>query len=99
MASSTLERRQVVFSGDVQGVGFRYTTCSLARSFEVTGFVRNLPDRQVELVVEGSGGELDDFLAAIGERMSGRIRDVKSDIRPMNDEFARDEFARFEIRY
>jgi len=94
MALSTLQRRQIVYSGDVQGVGFRYTTRTLARGFEVTGYVRNLPDRRVELVVEGPEDQLEGFLAAIGERMSGQIRNIESEIRPSID-----EFANFEIRY
>ena len=46
-------RRRVYFSGRVQGVGFRFTCQSLARGFEVAGYVRNLPDGRVELVAEG----------------------------------------------
>ena len=40
--------RRIVFSGRVQGVGFRQTTRSLASGFPVGGFVRNLPDGDVE---------------------------------------------------
>ena len=40
------ERREVYYFGRVQGVGFRYTARSLARRFEVAGFVRNLPHQQ-----------------------------------------------------
>ena len=47
------ERRRVVFSGRVQGVGFRFTCQSLARGFDVAGYVRNLADGRVELVAEG----------------------------------------------
>ena len=68
------EQRIVVFSGAVQGVGFRYTTCRLAGGYEVTGTVRNLPDGRVECVVEGSRGEIDAFLAAIRGRMGGCLR-------------------------
>ncbi len=56
---------QVIFSGTVQGVGFRYTTERLARHFEVTGYVRNLPDGNVELAAEGGRAVLEDFLAAV----------------------------------
>jgi acylphosphatase len=43
--------KQVFYSGRVQGVGFRYATKQLAAGFEVTGWVRNLPDGRVELLV------------------------------------------------
>ena len=90
----TIQRRQVLYSGHVQGVGFRYTAQSIARGYDVLGYVRNMPDGRVELVAEGSPDQLDSFLHALAERMGGHIHQVTSDIRP-----AVDEFARFEIRY
>ena len=44
---------QVLYSGDVQGIGFRYTAKSVATGFDVTGTVRNLPSGGVELIAEG----------------------------------------------
>lgn len=58
---------QVFYSGQVQGVGFRYTVKSVARGFEVAGIVRNLPDGRVELVAEGAKEELEQFRQAIRE--------------------------------
>ncbi len=60
-------RMHIFYSGHVQGVGFRYTTRSVAEGFEVTGFVKNLPDGRVELVAEGEEAELDSFRRAIRE--------------------------------
>ena len=57
----------VLYSGRVQGVGFRYTTKTVAMGFEVTGTVRNLPDGRVELVAEGARDELQAFAEAIRE--------------------------------
>ena len=99
MATSTLQRRQIIYSGEVQGVGFRYTTRTLARGFDVTGYVRNLPDRRVELVVEGPEDQLEGFLAAIAERMSDQIRNVESARCPRGERPPSNEFAKFEIRY
>jgi acylphosphatase len=59
----------IFYSGRVQGVGFRYAVKSVARGFEVTGMVRNLPDGRVELVAESSQSELEAFREAI--RQSG----------------------------
>jgi acylphosphatase len=72
----------VFFSGRVQGVGFRFTCQSLARGFEVAGFVRNLPDGRVELVAEGESGELDAFLASIRHAMSTYIKNVTTEPEP-----------------
>ncbi len=66
-------RRTVFYSGTVQGVSFRYTTERTARGFDVTGFVRNLPDGRVEMVAEGTPTELDRFQQAVAEAMEGYI--------------------------
>jgi acylphosphatase len=58
---------QVIYSGQVQGVGFRYSVKSVATGFEVTGSVRNLPGGGVELVAEGAKDELEAFRQAIRE--------------------------------
>jgi acylphosphatase len=60
----------------VQGVGFRYSTREVACSYEVTGFVRNLPDGRVELVAEGDEAELRAFLDGVdaSHRSYGKCR-------------------------
>lgn len=76
MSEPGRHRMRVLYSGHVQGVGFRYTTCQVARGFEVTGTVRNLPDGRVELVAEGTREELEAFRRAIRDSGLGRfIRD------------------------
>jgi acylphosphatase len=65
----------ILYSGRVQGVGFRYTTKTVAMGFELTGTVRNLPDGRVELTVEGERTELEAFQEAIRDSgLSGFIR-------------------------
>jgi acylphosphatase len=71
---SSVHRETVHFSGHVQGVGFRYTTLQVAREFEVAGYVANLADGRVELVAEGTAGEVGRFIAGVEERMHGYIR-------------------------
>ena len=69
--------RQVFYEGRVQGVGFRFTVKQLARGYEVTGWVRNLPDGRVELQCSGERAEVDAFLAAIAEsELKSHIRSV-----------------------
>jgi acylphosphatase len=69
-------RMLVLYSGRVQGVGFRYTARSVAAGFEVCGTVRNLPDGRVELLAEGERAELNAFREAIrNEGMAAHIRD------------------------
>ena len=57
--------KRVVYSGRVQGVGFRYTCKDLARGYEVVGSVRNLADGTVELIASGDSREVEDFLEQI----------------------------------
>ena len=47
-------RKRVVVDGRVHGVGFRASCAGQARSFGVSGVVRNLPDGRVEAVFEGA---------------------------------------------
>jgi acylphosphatase len=68
-----MQRREIYFSGRVQGVGFRYTTRSVARGFAIGGFVKNLPDGRVQLVVEGTPAEIEAFLAALQAEMGHYI--------------------------
>jgi len=92
--ATAAQRWEVYYSGRVQGVGFRYTVQSLARGFDVTGFVRNLRDGRVELVAEGSGGEIRALLDAVAERMGYHISDVLENAAP-----ATGELEGFDVRY
>jgi len=87
------ERRDVLYSGRVQGVGFRYTTCEIAERFQVLGYVQNLPDGSVKLVAEGEAGELQRFLDAVAAELERYIANVQS--RPGQ---ATGEFAEFQIK-
>ena len=66
--------RRVHYWGKVQGVGFRYATARMAREHPVTGYVRNLLDGQVEIIVEGAPQHVDQFLAAVARQMTDFIR-------------------------
>ena len=92
--TSALRRRMtVLYSGRVQGVGFRYTAKTVATGFEVSGTIRNLPDGRVELVAEGARQELDAFRTALQDAgLAGFIRDEKVDWAD-----AKNEFRGFEI--
>ena len=69
----------ILYSGSVQGVGFRYTARTVAAGYEVTGTVRNLPDGRVELIAEGPREELEAFRAAIRDSgLNHFIRDEEA---------------------
>jgi acylphosphatase len=77
IAMAEAHHETVHFSGRVQGVGFRYSTMQVAKEFEVTGFVKNLPDGRVQLEAEGRPEEVAAFIAAVEERMHGMIRQTE----------------------
>jgi acylphosphatase len=58
---------QVFYEGHVQGVGFRWSVRHAAKGFDVTGWVRNLPDGRVELQVTGEEDEVRAFLDRIAQ--------------------------------
>ncbi len=57
--------RHLFYEGRVQGVGFRYTVRHLATGFDVSGWIRNLPDGRVEMLAVGFPDEVTEFLEAI----------------------------------
>ena len=56
------QRVEVIISGRVQGVGFRYSTCRVAQRNGLTGWCRNNPDHTVTAVFEGEQTALEAML-------------------------------------
>jgi len=59
------KRVKVEVYGRVQGVGFRYFVLRNAKEFGVPGYVKNRPDRSVEIVMEGEDHSIDMMINAI----------------------------------
>lgn len=55
-------RKKMNFRGRVQGVGFRYRAKYLAKSMDLTGWVRNEPDGSVTLEIQGRSQLIDKLL-------------------------------------
>lgn len=87
-----VKRFRVIFSGNVQGVGFRYTTKQVSRSFEVQGTVRNQTDGTVELICECERSIAQEFIKEIGHSTHGHVTD--SSVEELD---ATGEFEGFEI--
>ena len=88
-----MTRIRCIYTGRVQGVGFRATAAQIARGHDVTGYVRNLPDGRVELVAEGDAAEVDRFASALADRMRGHLDAVDR-----HHEAATGEFRAFDVR-
>lgn len=58
-------RKQIFVSGRVQGVFFRDHTQKRASSLGLTGWVRNLLDGRVEILVEGEEDKIQMLIAKV----------------------------------
>lgn len=89
-----MARTTCIYTGHVQGVGFRYTVLNLATGRDVTGYVRNRGDGSVELVIEGTAAAREAMLDEIRARMGDYISDEEISESPGTG-----EFKKFEIRH
>ena len=71
--------RRYVVSGFVQGVGFRWATARLARSFGITGTVWNRSDGSVGIDAYGAPEVLDGFERALRTETPGRVDSMLRD--------------------
>lgn len=92
--SSASHRRLCHFRGRVQGIGFRYTVKNLAIQYNVQGYVKNLPDGRVELVMEGPDSEMQALIDEVNRKMNPYIAAIDLAEVP-----ATGEFAYFAIRH
>ena len=71
----------IIVKGRVQGVGYRWFVTQKAADFNIAGWVRNLPDRNVEIVAHGKKTDLDTFIEWIktGPARARVISDSVSD--------------------
>ncbi len=81
-------RTTAIYSGNVQGVGFRFTTLRIAANYKVTGTVKNLSDGKVEVIAEGLKAEVEMFLDELNDRMSGHIRNTKQHSSPGTGQYS-----------
>ena len=65
------------YSGTVQGIGFRYTVERFASGLKLTGWVRNLPDGRVEILVEGHKEDIEKLTQQVDARFAGYIKEKK----------------------
>jgi len=69
--------KHIIFTGRVQGVGFRFTAYNIAHRYQLTGLVRNLPDGTVEMLAQGRPEDIDDCIRDIKESFTGYMREAR----------------------
>jgi acylphosphatase len=88
-----MEHLDIVVSGRVQGIGFRFSAMEAAYRFGVTGFVLNRPDSTVYLEAEGKKESVQHFLSWCQKGPLGaKVTDVKVTPGPLQG------FTAFDIR-
>ena len=79
-------RKHIFFSGDVQGVGFRYRSFYIAQSLGLTGWVENLWDGRVEMEVQGSEASIREMSDRIQQQRSINVADMEITEIPCEEE-------------
>ena len=76
-------RKHMIFSGEVQGVGFRYRAFVYAQELGLTGWVINLDDGRVEMEVQGERKHLSRLTDRLRESRWIRILDIEEQSIPV----------------
>ena len=90
--SESILRKHIYFSGDVQGVGFRFRSYYIAQSLGLTGWVENMWDGRVEMEVQGTENAIQELLVRIRQQRWIDVTDVEMSDIPCVEE------SRFHIR-
>ena len=80
---SMLLRERIYFSGEVQGVGFRYRCLIHAQKLGVTGFAQNLLDGRVRAEFQSDRQHIDALIEALGQEPWIRITHMEVTERPV----------------
>ena len=92
--SSETETRRIRICGRVQGVGFRYTTSRIAKHYPIIGYVKNISDGSVEIVVCGTPQSTNEFLNEVQSTFESHITEFRDEqIEHL------EQFTDFRIRY
>ena len=69
--------KKITFSGRVQGVGFRFTAHNIAGRYGLFGYVRNLHNGSVEMLIQGSLADIDSCLDELNDEFKGYIAETE----------------------
>ena len=78
-------RKHLFFSGQVQGVGFRYRTLYIAKDLGLTGFVKNLWDGRVQIQVQGEEDAIYRMITQLGKQRFIEIEDMEMYDLPLDE--------------
>lgn len=76
-------RKHFVFTGRVQGVGFRYRANHAANGIGVTGWVKNCFDGSVEMEAQGTEEQINRVLVMVNKGEYVMIDNIKTTVVPV----------------
>jgi len=79
--------KHIIFYGRVQGVGFRFTSSRIANRYQLTGFVRNLPNRSVEILLQGPEEDIKNCIRDIKKSFNGYITNTEMQQTEQNPQY------------
>ena len=85
---------EIIFSGVVQGVGFRFSARNLAVRHKIKGWVMNLSDGRVKLLAQGQREDLDNFLHDLKGELKSYIEDYI-----LQEKEASGDYKDFQIKF
>jgi acylphosphatase len=81
---------KIIFSGRVQGVGFRYRAEEFAAKFQIKGSVRNLADGSVELIAQGPQDNINKLQNSLSNYFGEKIESM--DVQELNSATVYEDF-------
>ena len=79
----TQSAKHIIFTGRVQGVGFRFTAYGIAKRYQLNGMVRNLPNGSVEMIAQGDSEDVADCIRDIQESFAGYVSKTETEDAPL----------------
>ena len=80
-------RKEILFYGWVQGVGFRYRAVHAAERYGCTGFVKNEADGSVRMEIQGTEDAIDQVILSIERGTYIRIENMRVRSLPVENEY------------
>ena len=83
----TQTAKHIIFTGRVQGIGFRFTALNTANRYNLTGFVRNLKNGSVEMLAQGYPADIDNCILEIRKIIGSYITETKINEVPFDPQY------------
>jgi len=87
MLNTEMVAQHIIFTGHVQGVGFRFTAHRMASRRRLAGFVRNLSDGTVEMLAQGPAEDIEECIRDIKEALAGYVGETVIDEIPTDPKY------------